>query len=201
MAPIEKIWGHTPLLNNRNAFCNDCVGCQKNCMDFLPRAAFMSDVYDDDNIYRKSRILFFAIFPGFLFAIFSSNIFNATLDTAFFNNLFIYCIASLSLYHLARAYLPISSYRLASLYTFSSFGIFYYFMTPHILKNIDAFINAFNQEKLASVELVNYLSDVNILFIYAGISLCDAYLFYYFDYPRIAFLYHANLFWTAKNRC
>ena len=171
MSSIEKIWGHTPLLNNRNAFCNDCVGCQKNCMDFLPRAAFMSDVYDDNNIYRKSRILFLAIFLGFLFAIFSSNIFNAALDTAFFNNLFIYCIISLSLYHLARAYLPISSYRLTSLYTFSSFGIFYYFMTPHILENINVFIDAFNQEKLASIELVNYLSNVNILFIYAGIGL------------------------------
>ncbi len=43
LAPLQKAYGHAPLLLVRNGYCETCLGCQKNCYDFNPRAALFSD--------------------------------------------------------------------------------------------------------------------------------------------------------------
>jgi nitrite reductase (NADH) large subunit len=48
LAPIQKAYGHAPFFTVRNGYCPTCVGCQKNCFDFNPRAAFLSDLADPD---------------------------------------------------------------------------------------------------------------------------------------------------------
>ncbi len=153
MAPIERLFGHTPIIATRNAFCETCVGCQKNCMDFLPRAALISDVYDVDSSYQSHRTFFIAILPGFLFGFFMT---EGALITPLY--MLAYSVSSLGVFHIAKAYIPISFYRLNSLFSFTSFGIFYYFMIPNIFTTLDEIALKLVAEKIILPKHVVILS-------------------------------------------
>ena len=64
LGPIQRDYGHAPLVMVRNGFCSTCVGCQKNCYDFNPRAAVFGDIYDNDAAYAGQRRFFMAMMPG-----------------------------------------------------------------------------------------------------------------------------------------
>ncbi len=135
-SPLERVWGSTPILNSRNGFCKSCVGCQKNCMDFNPRAAFISDLYDVDSSYRNVRVLFMVFLPGFFAGLFFPPLAPSIFGVSLIGNIFAFSLISVGVFHLIRAYLPISPYRVAHVYVLISFGIFYYGMLPQILANI-----------------------------------------------------------------
>ena len=64
LAPIQRTYGQAPLIVVKNGYCNPCVGCQKSCYDFNPRAAVFSDIYDEDPRHAAQRRLFMALLPG-----------------------------------------------------------------------------------------------------------------------------------------
>jgi polyferredoxin len=72
LAPIQKAYGHAPLVVVRNGSCSTCVGCQKNCYDFNPRAALLSDLEDSDHWYVGHKRFFVAGLPGFAIAFFTA---------------------------------------------------------------------------------------------------------------------------------
>lgn len=43
------------------------MGCAKNCFDFNPRVAYLTDLYDGDQRWVSQRKLFIGILPGFIF--------------------------------------------------------------------------------------------------------------------------------------
>ncbi len=165
MAPLERLWGSTPILNSRNGFCKTCVGCQKNCMDFNPRAAFISDLYDSEIIYRISRTLFVAALPGFLASIFASPLVSGSSS----NNLIAYIVLSVGIFHLLRAYMPISNYRLSNTYGLVSFSLFYYYMMPQILSNLLTLERAFNNEYFTQIAPI--FSNEYLFYYYMGVGL------------------------------
>ena len=164
MTPLERVWGSTPILNSRNGFCKTCVGCQKNCIDFNPRAAFISDLYDVEKHYQIPRALFVAALPGFMASIFAPPL----VGTAFEINIIAYIVLSVSIFQMIRAYVPISNYRLASIYNLTSFSLFYYYMMPQILNNLQALEVAFNNQYFSQVAVG--FTDESLSFYYIGIG-------------------------------
>ena len=55
LSPVQRTYGQAPLVVVKNGYCNPCVGCQKSCYDFNPRAAVFSDIYDDDPRHAAQR--------------------------------------------------------------------------------------------------------------------------------------------------
>lgn len=68
--PVERLYNETPFVRVANRRCDPCVGCTKNCYDFNPLAANLSDAYDDDATWAGYRRLLAALFPGFRIAYF-----------------------------------------------------------------------------------------------------------------------------------
>ena len=166
-APLERVLGSTPMINNRNSFCKTCVGCQKNCMDYSPRAAFISDFYDTQTSYRNLRVLFMACVPGFFAGIFFPPILPNILGEGIFGNIVTYSIATVSIFHLLRAYAPVSAYRIAHSYVLLSFGSFYYAMLPQIMANISVLEQAMNNQYFSQIAFI--FSEDYIDIYYAGL--------------------------------
>ncbi len=166
-SPLERVLGSTPMINNRNSFCKPCVGCQKNCMDFSPRAAFISDFYDTQTSYRNLRVLFTAFVPGFFAGLFFPPLFPNVVGASTFSNIVTYSVITVGVFHLLRAYAPVSAYRIAHSYVLLSFGSFYYAMLPQIMANIRVLEQAMNNQYFTQVIFI--FSEDYIDFYYAGL--------------------------------
>ncbi|MCH9853441.1 MAG: FAD-dependent oxidoreductase [Alphaproteobacteria bacterium] len=163
-SPLERVLGSTPMINNRNSFCKTCVGCQKNCMDYSPRAAFISDFYDTQTSYRNLRVLFTAFVPGFFAGIFFPPLFPDILGTSIFSNIIAYSILTVGVFHLLRAYAPFSAYRIAHSYVLLSFGSFYYAMLPQIIANIRVLEQAMNNQYFSQIAFIFSAEYINIYY-------------------------------------
>ena len=71
LAPIQMSYGHAPLWLVHNSYCKPCVGCQKNCYDFNPRAKMFEDLSDPSEDYKGHRKLFVGMLPGLVWAYFN----------------------------------------------------------------------------------------------------------------------------------
>ncbi|MCH9844314.1 MAG: FAD-dependent oxidoreductase [Alphaproteobacteria bacterium] len=171
-SPLERVLGSTPMINNRNSFCKTCVGCQKNCMDFSPRAAFISDFYDTQTSYRNLRVLFMAFVPGFFAGLFFPPFLPNVFGTSTLSNIVAYSMLTVGVFHLLRAYAPVSAYRIAHSYVLLSFGSFYYAMLPQIMANIRVLEQAMNNQYVTQVIFI--FSDDYINIYYAGLLILMA---------------------------
>ncbi|MEY4417066.1 MAG: hypothetical protein RIQ53_4359 [Pseudomonadota bacterium] len=70
LGPVQRLYGQAPLVVVRNGYCTPCVGCQKSCYDFNPRAAVFSDLYDADPRNAAQRRLFMGFLPGLVLGYF-----------------------------------------------------------------------------------------------------------------------------------
>lgn len=133
LGPIQKAYGHAPIAVVRNGYCPTCVGCQKNCYDFNPRAAFLSDISDSDPWYASHKKFFVAGLPGFAFGYFT------TADPAEIGlfDYYVYLAAcilmALGAYMALRIFVRMSDIRIASLFALVALGIFYWFSVPTIV--------------------------------------------------------------------
>ena len=50
----------------RNGYCETCVGCQRNCLNFKPRAAIHGDRADNDPRHATQRLWFMAMLAGLI---------------------------------------------------------------------------------------------------------------------------------------
>ncbi len=72
LSPLQRAYGQAPVLVVRNGYCPSCVGCQKNCYDFNPRAAIHSDLGDADQWYGGHREFFVGALPGLIIGFFTT---------------------------------------------------------------------------------------------------------------------------------
>src|SRR5260370_36048021 len=70
LAPIQRAYGQAPIVIVKNGYCPTCVGCQKNCYDFNPRAAVHSDLADPVRWDAGHKEIFMGALPGFIIAFF-----------------------------------------------------------------------------------------------------------------------------------
>ena len=136
LAPIQRTYGQAPLIVVKNGYCNPCVGCQKSCYDFNPRAAVFSDVYDDDPRHAAQRRLFMGLLPGLILAYFLQGptpVYGEPMQALI---LLGGVCASAGLYGLAVAFAPANPYRVALVFGAVALSAFYWFGGPILVRTL-----------------------------------------------------------------
>lgn len=124
LLPVQRIYGQTPLVMTANAHCQPCVGCVKNCYDFNPRAAYLSDLNDPDPYWGGYRRLFVAAFPGLVLSFFLVPRHPALGGLGW---MAIYMAASVAVFTVLVTFVKTSVHVITSLYGAIAFSIFYWF--------------------------------------------------------------------------
>lgn len=138
LAPIQKAYGHAPLLLVPNGYCPTCVGCQKNCYDFNPRAAIFSDLQDQDVWWSDQRKFFIGLLPGLIFGYFTTTFqYDAPIQDYLLSFLFPILI-SLGLFYALHNLLQVNFFRLSSLFSMTALSIFYWFAFPVMAAGLDS---------------------------------------------------------------
>ena len=128
--PIQRDYGHAPLVMVRNGYCSTCVGCQKNCYDFNPRAAVFGDIYDDDAAYAGQRRFFMAMMPGMVLGYFLQA-YNPDYSESLRALIFVAAIAtSVGFYHAVISFFPLNPFRAANLFGCAALAAFFFFAGP-----------------------------------------------------------------------
>ncbi|MEM5471887.1 FAD-dependent oxidoreductase [Hoeflea sp. AS60] len=139
LAPIQKAYGQAPLVMVRNGYCQSCVGCQKNCYDFNPRAAIHADLADPDPWYAGHRALFAAALPGLIVGFFTA----ASPLASGFGSYLLHMASSialaLGLFMALASILRVSRYKLTLLFSTAAFVLFYWFVSPSLAEGITEF--------------------------------------------------------------
>lgn len=140
LAPIQKAYGHAPLLLIGNGYCDTCVGCQKNCYDFNPKAAFITDLTDKDPWYAGHKRFFVAALPGFAFGFFTADPVQVTGVGPYFQYMFGCLVVSMGFFFLCRSLIRMSHFRASSLAAMTALVIFYMFTSDGIVTTSAAFL-------------------------------------------------------------
>jgi nitrite reductase (NADH) large subunit len=136
LAPVQRTYGQAPLFVVKNGYCDPCVGCQKSCYDFNPRAAVFSDVYDDDPRHAAQRRLFMGLLPGLVLGYFLQGPAPAYGLVGYWGVLLLAAAGSAGLYGLLVAFLPASPYRIALAFGVVALCSFYAFAGPLIVRTL-----------------------------------------------------------------
>ena len=136
LGPIQKAYGLAPIAIVRNGYCPTCVGCQKNCYDFNPRAAFLSDISDPDPWYASHKKFFVAGLPGFAYGYFTTADPMETGLIPYYSYIVGCILMALGVYMALRIFVRMSDFRVASLFALLALGIFYWFSVPNIVKAV-----------------------------------------------------------------
>jgi NADPH-dependent 2,4-dienoyl-CoA reductase/sulfur reductase-like enzyme/ferredoxin len=136
LAPIQRTYGQAPLIVVKNGYCEPCVGCQKSCYDFNPRAAVFSDVYDDDPRHAAQRRLFFGLLPGLILGYFLQGPEPAYGTGTYLAILLASVCASAGAYGLVLAFLPANPYRVSLGFGVLALASFYWFAGPLIVGTV-----------------------------------------------------------------
>lgn len=136
LAPIQRDYGQAPLVVVRNGWCEPCVGCQKNCYDFNPRAAVFSDVYDDDPRWAGQRRLFMGLMPGLLLGYFLQGPVATEGAWVHVAGLLGGAAASAGAYALAVAFVPATPYRISLAFGALAIAVFYFFAGPIVVDTL-----------------------------------------------------------------
>ena len=141
LAPIQKAYGHAPIATVKNGYCPTCVGCQKNCYDFNPRAAFLSDLTDADPWYAGHKKFFVAGLPGLAFGFFTAADPVQVGLVSYYLYLAGWIITTLGIYMVAHIFWRVSDYRVAAVFAMSALVIFYWFTSFGIINTIADFFD------------------------------------------------------------
>ncbi len=136
LAPIQRSYGQAPLIMVRNGYCNPCVGCQKSCYDFNPRAAVFSDIYDEDPRHAAQRRLFMGLLPGLILGYFLQGPVAEHGWGPYLLILASACCASAGAYGLVVAFAPVSPYRVALVFGAVALSAFYWFAGPIVVTTV-----------------------------------------------------------------
>ena len=141
LGPIQRTYGHAPLLVVPNGYCPTCVGCQKNCYDFNPRGAIFADLVDPDQRYASQRRLFIGLLPGLIGAYFLQGPSQTYGHELYLAILLGSCCASAGLYAIATSYFPFSPHRVAAVFAAVALALFYWFAGPIVLDTLAYFLS------------------------------------------------------------
>ena len=136
LAPIQRAYGQAPVILVKNGYCPSCVGCQKNCYDFNPRAAIHSDLSDSDPWYSGHKEFFIAALPGFILAYFLVESPAKSGVVNYYIHLGLWMTTSLGLYMALTRLVWISTYKVSLSFSMGALVIFYWFAAPTILSTV-----------------------------------------------------------------
>ena len=138
LAPVQRSHGQAPLVVVRNGYCPTCVGCQKNCFDFNPRAAIFGDLNDLDTRHGHQRTLFMSMLPGLIVGFYTQgDRLQAGLGT-YWLALCTSMLVSAGLFVALRAVFRASTYRMLTLFGAAALLLYYVFAGPVLVNGIAA---------------------------------------------------------------
>ena len=123
-ADSKSIWSCADFLVG-NGYCETCVGCQKNCYDFNPKAALLTDLADEDPWFARHNLFFFAALPGFTFAFFTVDPVHEIGLFAYYRYIFGWTVASMGFFFICRSYFRLSHFRAAAFAAMLALVLFY----------------------------------------------------------------------------
>jgi len=156
LAPLQKAYGHAPVLLIRNGYCETCVGCQKNCYDFNPRAAFFSDLDDSEPDWSEQRKFFIAFLPGLIVAFFVTDFSQQAGFSQYLQDMLFPPLVSTGMFYLLHNLLHVNFFRLASIYTMAALSIFYWNGIPVVNAGLEKLF-AFSVG-VVTIEVLQYLA-------------------------------------------
>lgn len=140
LLPVQRIYGQTPFATIPNAHCPTCVGCAKNCYDFNPSVAYLSDMYEDRR-YANYRRFFAGIFPGFILAFYTLPP-AATLALWQVYGYFALCmLVSLGVFTTLEVLLKTTPIQLPALFGAASLNLYYWFNIPLYFSRVGNLLN------------------------------------------------------------
>ena len=136
LAPIQRAYGQAPIVLVNNGYCPTCVGCQKNCYDFNPRAAVHSDLADPDRWYAGHKEIFIGALPGFTIAFFLQENLAKIGLLPYYAHFALWMGLSLGLYMALTRLMFGITYKVALAYSMAALLIFYWFTAPTIVTTL-----------------------------------------------------------------
>ena len=143
LAPVQRAHGQAPIFVVRNGYCETCVGCQKNCLDFNPRAAIHGDLADNDPRHATQRLWFMAMLPGLIVGYYTLGptladhgpwVYAAALAGAL-------CAAA-GAFLMLRALFAVSAYRMAAVFGVAALLLYYGWAGPVLVEGIGTLAQA-----------------------------------------------------------
>ena len=138
LGPVQRAYGHAPLVLVGNGYCPTCVGCQKNCYDFNPRAAIFEDLLDTDRAYAGQRRFFMSMMPGMVLGYYlqpDQVPYGESVRVAIL--LGAICL-SVGVYQAAISFFRINPFRAANLFAGAALAAYYWFAGPVIVSTTQA---------------------------------------------------------------
>jgi nitrite reductase (NADH) large subunit len=129
LGPIQRHYGQAPAINVPNGFCPTCVGCQKNCYDFNPKAAVFDNVYDENPQNAGQNRFFMALMPGLILGYFL----QTTSTNSYPEYLIVltgYTLSSVALSHIFTSFFGFNPYRVTAGFGAVALVLFYIFAGP-----------------------------------------------------------------------
>ena len=137
LAPVQRAHGQAPVFVVRNGYCPTCVGCQKNCMDFNPRAAIHGDLADNDARHATQRLWFMAMLPGLIVGYYTlGGMLQRGGVVPYFVALAAAMSASAGLFLLLRALFANTTYRMASVFGAAALLLYYVWAGPVLVEGV-----------------------------------------------------------------
>jgi len=140
MLQVERFYGQSPLFVVRNSHCRPCVGCSKNCYDANPTAAYLKDLHDPNPrlaLYRKG---FAGAMPWLIVAFFSQPALTSiTIPNvlALYGRLLLVIAVGIGAFLIIEARTRFTSYQLILGHAIVAINLFYWFVTPVALQQLD----------------------------------------------------------------
>jgi len=136
LAPVQRSHGQAPLVVVRNGYCPTCVGCQKNCFDFNPRAAIFGDLNDADPRHAAQRMLFMSLLPGLIVGYYTTGGLAESGLGVYALALAGCMLAASGLFFAARALFSATSYRMVTVFGVSALLLYYVFAGPVLVNSL-----------------------------------------------------------------
>ena len=137
MLQVERFYGQSPLLVVRNSHCRPCVGCNKNCYDFNPTAAYLADLHDENPRLEVNRKMFAGAMPWLIFAFFTQpELADITVTgiLLLYGRILLFVAAGIGVFMGIEAVTGLSSYKLILGHVVAALNLFYWFVTPRAMQ-------------------------------------------------------------------
>ncbi len=136
LLPVQRLYGETPFVTVRNAHCEPCLGCAKNCYDFNPTVAKLADLDDNDQRFAAPRRFFAAAFPGLVIGFFSMPDVPEQSTAWVYGQIGLSVAVSIAVYTAVETFSSASAHQLTSLFAAAALNAFYWFNLPTLVDTI-----------------------------------------------------------------
>ncbi|MBI3156937.1 MAG: FAD-dependent oxidoreductase [Burkholderiales bacterium] len=139
LAPVQRSHGQAPVFVVRNGYCATCVGCQKNCIDFNPRAAIHGDLADSDPRHATQRLWFMAMLPGLIVGYYTGGpVLQQGGIGAYLAALLGSALGAAGLFLLMRSLFATTPYRMATVFGAAALLLYYAWAGPVLVSGVAA---------------------------------------------------------------